>query len=233
MDTTEPYNNNSINSTSNKVVIPISEKTKSMGKLDEWNRRKFEALQENTQQQFIEYHKMLAYYQNELDKFRGKKNEEQKIREDKQDVSVIPQDEKTFSAEEFDSWSQKKFQELEENIKRQFHEYDLLLERYKKQLDKYRRGEKGKFKSDNEAVDNSNKKNKNAIVKEEIIHAITDLWSNIRILINKNNPTPFSEREHIHTSIPLILKIIIFLGIIFALIILYSAGNVLYYLIIK
>lgn len=138
MDTTQLHIENQLGPVATKEFVPISERTKSMGKLDEWNQRKFAELQENTQQQFVEYHRMLAYYQNELNKFRGKNIDEEKILEDKQKDLIIPQEEKAFSAVEFDSWSQKKFEELEENIKRQFYEYDLLLGRYKKQLDKYR-----------------------------------------------------------------------------------------------
>lgn len=203
----EDYSDSEIKSRKGKVIssidngnkpqpIPQSEKTKDIGRFDAWNQEKFEVLQANTKRQFVEYHKLLAYYQNELDKFRGKKTEGKIVSEVNANEYTIPTEDKTFSAGEFDSWSQEMFDELTENTQRQFHDYDLLLERSKKQLDRYKeQGDENKTewskKEINKTTQNySNGNDSNSII-EEIKHAITDCWNEIK----KKEKTEKQEKE--------------------------------------
>jgi 23S rRNA-/tRNA-specific pseudouridylate synthase len=168
-------------------------KTRTIGKYDAWNREKFEALQANTQLQFIEYQKMLAYYQNEIDRFRGKKPVEKETSEEKKDEYIIPLEEKTFSAEDYDTWSQEKFEELQENTKRQFLEYDLLLERYKKQLEKYKNlGNKDSL-SQTKAENTEFEKTNSVSIKDEITYALSVFWKQ---LLRKNVKAKYTNKDY-------------------------------------
>lgn len=210
------------------------ERTKKIGKFDEWNRKKFEILQANTQQQFVEYHKMLANYQNELDRFRGKKPEEKTISEESKNEYIIPEDEKAFSEEDYDAWSQEKFDKLAESTQRQFYEYELLLERYNKQLDKYKNFGKDESQSQIETENDTNKKNKGGSIKDEIIDVITAFWKDFKTFIEKENPEPYSKIQHqrIKLSKPKRIFIIISEILLFSSVFI-LALVVIYYQIIK
>ena len=176
----------------NEVTL---KKTKAIGKFDEWNRKKFENLQANTQQQLIEYQKLLAHYHNELERFKGIQPRQKKEIEDFEELYKISNEEKAHSAEEYDNWSQKKFDELKENAQKQFYEYELLLDKYKSQLDKYNLKREHNYSNENKDAPKSD-------LSESIIEKISHLISNFIIKIEEGNEikpyTPKPQRELIY-----------------------------------
>lgn len=187
----------SLSKNGNEITL---KKTKAIGKFDEWNRKKFENLQANTQQQLIEYQKLLAHYHDELERFKGTQPEQKKEIENFEELYKISNEEKTHSAEEYDNWSQKKFDELKENAQKQFYEYELLLERYKKQLDKFN------FNNEHDSsIDN--KENLKTDIGESIVEKIIYIISDFVKKIEKSKevkqyiPKPQSELFYLKKDI--------------------------------
>ncbi|WP_148226464.1 hypothetical protein [Paludibacter propionicigenes] len=196
-------------------------KTKAIGKFDEWNRKKFENLQANTHQQLIEYQKLLAHYHDELERFKGVNPREKKEIENFEKLYKVPNEEKAHSAEEYDNWSQKKFDELKENAQKQFYEYELLLERYKKQLEGYREhGNENKINEDSfKKESNQNNFKASDFIIDEIKRNIDVVRRIIKIKNQKRNgryeknvETPFQRKIiHLLASTLIFIAFIVFI----------------------
>jgi len=204
-----------------------NEEIRAIGTLDEKTKLRFNALQENTYRLIVEYRKKLAEYQNELDKFKGKKTIVENENPQNTDEYTVPEKEKISTPEEYDSWIVQKIEEQEELTHKLLNDHEFLLEWYRKRLESL-----GKLEN-NEPQQNAEMNNtagpKISII-DDVTYAFNDFWKKLlwkhvkakhaykqqkKTLISKGRKTKINLIEWILCALVVILSILVFSNVIF------------------